>query len=207
MGVSIHYRGRLDNSDQLPEFREKLKSIASGLGWQYQILDEAWINPVNAILIHSGKRAEIKGHLGLRGIRLKPSGESESIDFFFDAKGYLLSPMNVVLIQEGVLAIDDAWISVKTQFMPAEMHAMIIGLLKYIKEHYIPNLEVEDEGEYWETGDYRILEDRMRLIQEKMDYLSHELSSKELGDLSLDEIATQIERLFHAEDVKSRYIN
>lgn len=207
MGVSIHYRGRLDNPDQLPEFCEKLKSIASGLNWHYQILDDDWNIPVNAILIHRGKRAEIRGHLGLRGIGLKPSEESESIDFFFDAKGFLLSPMNIILIQEGVLAIDDAWITVKTQFMSAETHAMIIGLLNYIKEHYIPNLEVKDEGEYWETGDYRILEDKMRLIKEKIDYLSHELSSKDLGDLSLDEIATEIERLFHAEDVTSRYIN
>lgn len=50
----------------------------------------------------------------------------------------------------------------------------------------------------------------MRLIEEKIDYLSRELSSGYLEDMagsSANEIATRIERLFHAEDVKSKYIN
>ena len=181
MGVSIHYRGKLENTDQLPEFREKLMGIAFSFGWQYWVLDEDWSVPAKAILEHSGKNAEIKGHLGLKGIQLKPPGESETLDFFFNSKGYLLSPMNVILIQEGVLALDDAWITVKTQFLPADMHVTIIGLLKYIKVHHLPNLEVDDEGEYWETGDYRVLEDKMRLIQEKINYLSRELSSEYLA--------------------------
>jgi hypothetical protein len=210
MGVSIHYRGGLENVDQLPELRDKLMGIASSIGWQCRVLDDDWSVPAKAVLEHSGKSAEIKGHLGLKGIQLKPPGECEALDFFFDSKGYLLSPMNVILVQEGALALDDAWISVKTQFLSAEMHVMIIGLLKCIKEHYLPNLEVKDEGEYWETGDYRILEDKMRLIEGEIDYLSRELSSGYLGDMagrSADEIAARIERLFHAEDVRSKYIN
>jgi hypothetical protein len=50
----------------------------------------------------------------------------------------------------------------------------------------------------------------MRVIQEKMDYLSRELSSEYLGDmagLSADEIADHIERLFHADGVTSKYVN
>lgn len=209
MGISIHYRGRLENPDQLPGFREKLLDIASSFGWQYRILDEDWNVPVNAALEHSREGAEIKGHLGLKGIQLKPPGKSEPLDFFFDAEGCLRSPMNVILIQEGILKLD-AWISVKTQFLSLEMHIMIIGLLKYIKEHHLPNLEVKDEGKYWETGDYRILENKMKVVQEKIDYLSHELSTENLGDLaglSADEIAARIEWAFHAEDVKSRSIN
>lgn len=210
MGVSIHYCGRLDSPDRLPVFCEKLMSIASSMGWQYFVLDEDWSIPANPVLDHSGKTAEIKGHLGLKGIQLRPPGESESLDFFFDSKGYLLSPLNVILIQEGVLSLDHAWISVKTQFLSAEMHVMIIGLLKYIKEHHLPSLEVKDDGNYWETGDYQALEDKMRVIQEKIHYLSRELSSEYsggMGGLSADEIAARIERLFYAEDVKSRYDN
>lgn len=210
MGVSIHYCGKLDNTDRLPEFRERLMNIALSSGWQYLVLDEDWSVPAKATLEHNGESAEITGHLGLKGIQLKPLGESEPIDFFFNSKGYLLSPMNVILVQEGVLAIDDAWITVKTQFLPPEMHVMIIGLLKYIKEHYLHNLEVQDEGEYWETGDYLALENKMKVIQEKINYLSHELSSEYFGGmagLSADEIAERIEQLFCAEDVKPRYDN
>ena len=75
--------------------------------------------------------------------------------------------MNDLLVQEGVLALDDAWVTVKTQFLPANMHVTIIGLLKYIKEHHLPSLEVDDEGEYWETGDYRVLEDKMGVNQKR----------------------------------------
>ncbi len=210
MGVSIHYRGRLESPDRLPELRENLMGIASNMGWEYRLLDEDWSVPANAVLEHNGETAEIGGCLGLKGIQLKPPGESETLDFFFNAKGHLLSPMNVILIQEGVLEPDDAWISVKTQFLTPEMHVMIIGLLKYIREHHLPGLEVDDEGEYWETGDYRKLENKMKLVQEKINYLSRELSSKCLGDmagLSADEIADRIERLFHGEEVKSGYIH
>lgn len=207
MGVTIHYRGKLDNTDQLPEFLEKLMSIATGFGWKFLVLDEDWSVPVNAVLKTEGKNPEIKGHLGLKGIQLQPSGGSESLDFFFDSNGYLLSPMNVILILEGHLTVEDAWISVKSQFSSAEMHVMIIGLLKYIKEHHLPNLEVQDEGGYWETGDHRALIEKMRLIQDKIDYLSRELSSEPLDDLSVDEIAARIEWLFHSEGMDSKDIN
>jgi hypothetical protein len=210
MGVTIHYRGRLESPDRLPGLREKLIGIATNMGWRYRILDEDWSVPANAVLEHVGKSSEIKGYLGLKGIQLKPPGESESLDFFFNAKGYLLSPMIVILIQEGVLEPDDAWISIKTQFLTPEMHVMIIGLLKYIKKHHLPSLEVNDEGNYWETGDYRKLENKMKLVQEKINYLSRELSSKWLGDmagLSADEISDRIERLFPADEPKSGYLH
>ena len=157
MGVSIHYRGKLDDKDRLPALRDALSSIASSLGWQCRVLDEDWNTPGNAIL-----------------------------------------------------APDDAWISLKTQFSSPEMHVFIIGLLKHIKEHHIPNLEVRDEGEYWETGDYRNLVKKMEVIDKKLDYLSRELFSDCLvdpGSLSVDEIAARIEFLLHAEEMKSRSIN
>ena len=210
MGVSIHYRGRLESPDRLPGLLEKLIGIATIMGWQSRVLDEDWSVPAKAVLEHSGMSAGIKGHLGLKGIQLQPPGESEFLDFFFNAKGYLLSPMNVILIQEGVLEPDEAWISIKTQFSTPEMHAMIIGLLKYIKKRHLPSLEVNDEGEYWETGDYRKLENKMKLVQGKIDDLSRELSSKSLGDLaglSADEIADRIERLIQAEEPKSGTIH
>ncbi|MCU0579358.1 MAG: hypothetical protein MUF69_07405 [Desulfobacterota bacterium] len=184
--------------------------IASILGWQYQILDEDWSAPGNAVLEHSEDSSEIKGYLGLKGIQLTPPGVSESLDFFFNAQGYLLSPLSVISIQAGVLEPDEAWISVKTQFLTPEMHVMIIGLLQYIKERHLPSLEVHDEGEYWDTGDYRKLENKMKLVQGKIDDLSRELSSECLGEmagLSADEIADRIERLFQDEEPKSGYIH
>jgi len=98
---------------------------------------------------------------------------------------------------------EDAWVFVKTQFAPPEVHVWMVGLLKYVKKHYISDLEVSDEGQYWETGDIRILRERMAFLDRKMDELTARLSSARLGDvsrLSPDELAAKIEDLLLADD-------
>ncbi len=47
---------------------------------------------------------------------------------------------------EGTLKPEDAWVFTKAQFASPEMHIQIVGLLKYLKQHQIPDLEVHDEG-------------------------------------------------------------
>jgi hypothetical protein len=72
----------------------------------------------------------------------------------------------------------------------------MIGLLKYLKKRYIFDLQVSDEGEYWETGDIRILKKKMNLIDEKLDQIANDLSSNrfcDLAGLSAEEIASRIE--------------
>ena len=46
--------------------------------------------------------------------------------------------MGVVLICEGSLKPEDAWIAVKTQFAGPEIHPWIVGLLKYLIMVRIP---------------------------------------------------------------------
>jgi hypothetical protein len=73
-----------------------------------------------------------------------------------------------------------------------------VGLLKYVKKRYVSDLQVSDEGQYWETGDIRILRERMEFIGKKIEQLSVQLSSARWGDvsaLSADEIALRIEQL------------
>jgi len=97
---------------------------------------------------------------------------------------------------------EEAWVSVKTQFASPEIHVWIVGLLKYLKKRYISDLQVSDEGEYWETGDIRILKEKMDLIGAKLDHISCELSSARLSDvsgLSAEQIASKIEQLLLAD--------
>lgn len=198
MGISIHYKGKIDNTEQIKELTNKLMNFASGIGWQYAILDEDWNTQSNAVLTHDEDCAEIKGHLGLKGIQLNPSGDSEPVYFFFDSDGNLRSPMNIILILDGAITPEKAWISVKTQSSSAEDHVLIVGLLKYVNSNYISSLEVIDEGEYWVTGDYQILQEKMRFIQEKIEFVSGKLSSgffNDISSLSADEIVDRIERL------------
>ena len=199
MGVSIHYRGRLNDVGQLARLCEELADIAATMGWESTQLDDDWEQPVDARLRHTPKGATIDGNLGLKGILMSPGGGAESLRFLFDRQGDLRCPMGMILILEGTLDPQEAWVSVKTQFASPEVHVWIIGLLKYLKKRYISDLQVSDEGQYWETGDVRVLKEKMDFIGGKIDQLASDLSGGRWGDmsgLSAEQIALRIEQWF-----------
>jgi hypothetical protein len=199
MGVSIHYRGRLNDVGQLAKLCAELADIAAAMGWETTRLDDDWERPADARLRFTLAGAQIDGHLGLKGLLMTPDVEAESLSFFFDREGNLRSAIDMVSIPDGTVKPEDAWVSVKTQFASPEVHVWIIGLLKYVKKRYISDLQVSDEGEYWETGDIRILRDKMNLIGEKIEHLASELTRGRLCDvsgLSAEQIALRIEQWF-----------
>lgn len=195
MGVSIHYRGRLNDRALLPTLCDEVGDIADSMGWPSALLDDDWSTPPDAVLMTGGK---IQGHLGLRGIQITPP-DSEPLVLFFDADGYIRSPMTVLMILDGVLQPETAWVPMKTQFSGPDTHVWVVGLLKYLKKHYISNLEVSDESEYWESGDRRKLEEDMTLLNGKLEDLSGAISSGRMGQLTgltADEIADRIKQFF-----------
>ncbi|MGB5746347.1 MAG: hypothetical protein WBM69_05155 [Desulfobacterales bacterium] len=106
--------------------------------------------------------------------------------------------MGAVLVCDGSLKPEDAWLNVKTQFAGPEIHLWVVGLLKYVKEHYIPGLEVSDEGEYWETGDFDVFNEKMNFLNRKMNEVCSELSrvtGNHFERLSPEELASMIEAL------------
>lgn len=66
---------------------------------------------------------------------------------------------------------------VKTQFAPPDIHISIVKLLRFLQKKYIPDLQVIDEGEYWETGDRDLLIEKMRFLQNKLDQVEQALST------------------------------
>jgi len=199
MGVTIHYRGRLNDVGQLPRLCEELADIAAAMGWKCRKLDDDWERPASARLRATAKGAEIEGNLGLKGVVLAPGGGVEPLSFLFDRDGCLWSLIDRVSILDGTLKPEEAWVFVKTQFGTPELHVWIVGLLKYLKKRYLSDLQVSDEGQYWETGDVRVLRERMDLIGRKIEQLSQELSSCRLGDVSgltPEQIASRIEQWF-----------
>ena len=63
-------------------------------------------------------------------------------------------------------------------------HITIIKLLKYLQKRYIPDLQVIDEGDYWESGDREKLKEKMAFLDEKMDRVAEALSSVDFADFS-----------------------
>ena len=203
MGVSIHYRGRLDDISMLSDLINELSDIANSMGWEQTQLDDDWSEPPDACLHHTSTGAHIQGNLGLKGIEISPGSGGEPLSFYFNCDGELRSVMGMLLILEGTVSPANAWTSVKTQFVSPDVHVWMIGLLKYLQKRYISNLEVSDEGEYWETGKLDTLYQRRQLIDDKIEQLSGALSSNQLGDIknmTPEQIATKIEQLLLDKD-------
>ena len=116
MGITIHYKGKLENLELLPSFMEELIDISRIMHWRWQVLDEDWSKPSTAQLRVSKEAATITGDLGLKGISIDAHPDCESLSLFFMADGILAMPMSVVMYNEGSIAKDNVWNSIKTQF-------------------------------------------------------------------------------------------
>jgi hypothetical protein len=198
MGVTLHYRGSLDDPRRLPALCDELDGIAQAMGWTSTRIDDDYIAPADARLSHESGSANIEGNTGLKGIVLAPDDGCESLWFCFDRAGQLRSLLGQVLILDGTLKPEESWASTKTQFSSPERHVWLVGLLRYVQKHFISNLEVHDDGGYWDTGDLAELRRRMNLINAKIGELSAAFSSSRFADLagqSTEEIVAAIENL------------
>jgi len=189
--VRQHYRGRLDDVGQIDAITAELIDIAESMKWPYKRLDDDWDRPADATI--SG--AEITGHLALKGVALKVHPQCEPVSFFFDPHGSVRDVMGMLSILNGTRKPEDVFVSVKTQFATAGVHITIVKLLRYLKKRYMFDLEVADEGGYWETGDEAGLKEKMAFLDGKIAEVADALSSAGVGDtsgLSPDEMADVI---------------
>ena len=198
MGVTLHYRGTLDDPRRLPALCDELDGVAQAMGWTSTRIDDDYVAPVDARLKHASGCSNIEGNIGLKGIVLSPTDGSEPLWFCFDHAGRLRSLLGQVLILDGTLKSAESWASTKTQFSSPERHIWLVGLLRYVKKHFVSNLEVHDDGGYWDTGDLTELRRRMDLINGKIADMAAALSSPRFAKLtgqSNEEIVATIENL------------
>lgn len=116
MGVTLQYRGTLDDLSRLPVLCDELADIAKAMEWTTSTIDDNFDVPADACLRHSPDGAIIEGHLGLKGITLSPSSDCETLWFTFDREGNLRSPMGMALLLDGTLKAEETWVFTKTQF-------------------------------------------------------------------------------------------
>ena len=178
MGLTIHYSGTIKDIRHVPGFVEELTDIADSMGWMTQ--------PINA--------DETDPHF--RGVIVNPKGDCEPLCFIFDRDGRL-RPLMDLLSEPAEPTQYSFGTATKTQFADSETHVWIVGLLRYLKKHHIPDLEVSDEGDYWETGDLRNLREKKQFLQGMIDRLSDAVSDAEpLPDnASIEDLAMRIEAI------------
>lgn len=198
MGITIHYRGTLADTGKIGMLIEEMTDIADTLHWPYSVLDDDWSKPVTADIVHGANGAEIVGNLGLQGVVLTPHPQCELLVLCFDANGNLRDPITVILLLNGELSPEDAWVAMKTHFAPPEVHVTLVKLLKYLQTRYMPDLEVHDEGDYWETGDLQLLRRKRDGLNARMQEVARTLDVAQVGDtsgISAEEMLTLIEDL------------
>ena len=198
MGVTLHYRGTLDDPRRLPALCAELADVAQAMGWSAVRIDDDYDAPLDARLNHDSSGARIDGNVGLKGIVLTPDDGSESLWFCFDREGQLRSLLGQILILDGTLKPEESWAFTKTQFSSPERHVWIVGLLRYVQKRYVSDLEVQDDGGYWDTGDLAELRRRMNLIHGMIADMTTALSAPRFAHLagqSAEDVVAAIERL------------
>ena len=178
MGVTIHYRGKLNSTDLIDPFCEELKNISIEMEWDYSCFD-------------FNKNTD---KIPLKGLFIKPHKSAETLQFMVDQLGNLRNAFLVKHVPDD--SASTFFIHVKTQFAPIEIHIAVIKLLKYLQQKYALNLEVWDEGHYGETGNSKILIEKFRFLNEAMDQLEDVLNSIEIEvESTATSVADKIEEI------------
>jgi hypothetical protein len=180
MGITIHYRGRINSFDLIESLSDEVKDIAQSLGWGMHLWDEDLSKPNTARVIRHENYIEMCGHVPLRGLTLFPHPDCEQLSLTFDRKGHLMDAFGMTLVASGGRRPGEGWLSMKTQFSPLEIHITVVQLLHYLKKRYVGNLEVSDEGGYWESGNAQELKRRTDSISRSLDILEGALRAKPL---------------------------
>lgn len=158
MGVTIHYSGCLPDKKKQRQLCDELEDICSSMSWDYQLI-----------------QPDSRRDPPVQGIIFVPQEQCEPVVILFDDEGFLCHASALVAYDPD--ADYQKIVSTKTQFCPPEIHIVIVKLLRYIKARYIPDLNVQDEGEYWETNDRSRLEKNLEQLGHVIDSLSKKLEN------------------------------
>jgi hypothetical protein len=149
MGVTVHYRGRIE-SPKLQAFEDFVVEWVREHG--------------GAPRVWRSRSDEDPGRV-VRGVLVELASGLEGVSFLVSPEAWLL-PVTEIEQAERAPLPEPPWVFVKTQFAAIEAHVALVELLSAIKERFVPSLEVNDEGEYWERRDLNTLKARRALIDE-----------------------------------------
>ena len=178
MGLTIHYRGGIDRTEQIKPLVDELEDIAHSMGWMSQRINEDEHEP------------------DFYGAIVNPTGQCEPLCFIFDQRGRLRNLADLITNQIEPTEYSE-YCATKTQFTSVDTHIWIVGLLRYLKKHYLSDLIVTDEGDFWDTENRETLIEKKHFLQSKIDQLASDLETIEIDPQldSIDAIIAHIERI------------
>jgi len=182
MGVAIHYRGSLGDLDRVEDFEDRALDLALELGGQARI----WRSTND-----DDPRRTVRGVV----LNLYPGQETTSL--LISPEGWLIGLCEIEAAEQGQLA-GPPWCCVKTQFGPIEGHVALVEMLAALKRDFLPDLEVRDEGDYWQTRDLAGLTAIITHVQAAIEGLAEGLHRYGLSREAVEDqeiLLTRIERI------------
>lgn len=172
MGMTFHYSGRIRKAASLQDMIDEVQDIARINGWEH--------HSYNRVLPGVDIGSEVFNDQ-MYGISFMPTG-SEPVWLTFLSNGRLSTPDLLQLYGKPENSADRKnlyLVSTKTQFAGISTHKTIIDLLKYIDKKYLADFKVYDEGQYWETGDEKILEEIAKRFSTALDIFGDAVEKNE----------------------------
>ena len=137
MGITVHYRGTLKDLDRVEDFEDRVLDLALDLGGQAHIWRTSCDTDPSRVV---------------RGVVLDLCPGQETTSLLISPEGWLIGLADIEDAENGKLP-EPPWCWVKTQFGTLEGHVAIVEMLRALKAEFCPDLEVQDEGGYWEKAD------------------------------------------------------
>lgn len=152
MGITIHYSGRFNPAATLSNMIEEVEEIASIYQWPFRSFEREFDDDdALGLETYTDK---------IYGIGFTPP-ESETVFICFLSNGRMSSPVNLMIWANSEKEEEKQYlynVFAKTQFAGPAVHKTVVQLLKYIESKYLLDLDVHDEGNYWNTLDEQLLE-------------------------------------------------
>lgn len=182
MGVTIHYRGQLDDLARVEEFEDRVLDVVAALGGHATIWRSfGQLDPTRIV----------------RGLLVQLCPGQETLSLLISPEGQLLNLFEIKEAERGPLA-EAPCCFVKTQFGSLQGHVAVVSLLDALRTEYFSDLVVSDESGYYEHRDPHELARKLNSLGSAILALGEALESSALSPEAAEDpeiLALRIERV------------
>jgi hypothetical protein len=155
MRVTLRYSGSLSDLSSLEKLREDFRDIAAIQSWPVDVLNRE--APARE---RAGRT--LAPPLALAGLKIIVHPQTDPLWLTFDEAGVLTRLGSYPLGQmptpgvpkvQRLAFLHQSQASIQTSIGGSALHTTVVGLLDYLKQAYVRDLQVIDETGYWESRD------------------------------------------------------
>lgn len=197
MGLTLHFSATLRDSGLHAPLTAEVADICRSMDWPYDLFSDTCTAPADAFPLEPGAVQNGQKTLHLNGLLFTPP-DCETVALIFTQSGRSCPPWHVDMAEMLAQIRPDMvyTLHVKTQFAGPDIHAALVSLLQYLSRQYFANMDVEDEGNYWDTLDRAVLDQRFRDYEALFDAVQAVLENEDWPDAGTPEdIAERMEAI------------